>query len=278
MTVRRILYKFYWSIEQRIVPGLRPTQYAYFETLLRVLRKDDDWLDLGCGHQVFGGWMMREQAQAISACRHIYGMDLDWNGLRAHAGIRDKIYGNLGQLPVRSCSVDIVTANMVIEHLENPAGVLREVGRVLRPGGRFVFHTPNYRSPVVRLGAWVPERLKKPLIALLEGREGHDVFQTHYRLNTASAVRAMAAETGFAVATVDHVSNAAATTMLGPIVILELLYIRMLTRRGFAHLRTNLICVLEKTAGSQAHLPAVESAVSQETHQFRSAEGLRHDY
>src|SRR3712207_3931822 len=151
MTVRRALNRFYWSIEQRFVPGLRPTQYAYYETLLRVLRPDDEWLDLGCGHQVFGGWMTREQAKAISSCRRIYGIDLDWQGLRAHTGIANKIYGDLGRLPVRTSSVDVVTANMVIEHLSDPDAVLREIGRVLRPGGRFVFHTPNYNSPVVRL-------------------------------------------------------------------------------------------------------------------------------
>jgi ubiquinone/menaquinone biosynthesis C-methylase UbiE len=263
MTLRSALYRFYWSIEQRIVPGLRPTQYAYFDTLLRVLRPGDDWLDLGCGHQVFGGWMMREQAQAITSCRRIYGIDLDWNGLLAHQGIRDRIYGNLAQLPVRSSSVDVVTANMVIEHLDRPADVLREVGRVLRPGGRFVFHTPNYNSPIVRLGAWVPERLKKPLIALFEGRQAHDVFQTHYRLNTALDVRAMSAQTGFTVAAVHHVSNAAATSMLGPFVVFELIYIRVLARPRLERFRTNLICVLEKPRALQPHLQTVPSGTGE---------------
>jgi SAM-dependent methyltransferase len=251
MSVRRALYNFYWKIEQRVVPGLRPSQYAYYETLLRVLRSDADWLDLGCGHQVFGGWMMREQAAAISACRHVYGIDLDWPGLVAHTGIRDRIYGNLSQLPVRASSVDVVSANMVIEHLDNPVQVLAEAGRVLRPGGRFVFHTPNYNSLVVRLGAWTPELLKKPLIALFEGRRAHDVFPTHYRLNTAATVHRLAAQTGFAVARVEHVSNAAATSILGPLVIFELLFIRLLARPAFAGWRTNLICVLEKTAAAE---------------------------
>ncbi len=46
-------------------------------------------------------------------------------------------------LPFASHSFDWVTASEVIEHLEEPAKFLREVHRVLRPGGRVLLTTPN---------------------------------------------------------------------------------------------------------------------------------------
>lgn len=46
-------------------------------------------------------------------------------------------------LPYESESFDLVILSEVIEHLENFTPIIREIGRVLRPGGHFVMSTPN---------------------------------------------------------------------------------------------------------------------------------------
>lgn len=46
-------------------------------------------------------------------------------------------------LPVADASVDVVTALEIVEHLENQYQFLREIARVLRPGGHAVLSTPN---------------------------------------------------------------------------------------------------------------------------------------
>jgi ArsR family transcriptional regulator len=43
--------------------------------------------------------------------------------------------GDLARLPLRTDSVDAAVANMVLHHAENPAAMLKEMGRVTRPGG-----------------------------------------------------------------------------------------------------------------------------------------------
>jgi SAM-dependent methyltransferase len=43
------------------------------------------------------------------------------------------------QLPFDAASFDAVVANFVVHHLARPETVLREVSRVLKPGGRFAF-------------------------------------------------------------------------------------------------------------------------------------------
>jgi 2-polyprenyl-3-methyl-5-hydroxy-6-metoxy-1,4-benzoquinol methylase len=53
------------------------------------------------------------------------------------------------ELDEPAASVDAILALEVIEHLENPKGFLREVARVLRPGGGLVLSTPN----IVTLGS-----------------------------------------------------------------------------------------------------------------------------
>lgn len=50
---------------------------------------------------------------------------------------------NVSGLPYEDGRFDFVTATEVIEHLENPRAFIREINRVLRPGGFCVVSTPN---------------------------------------------------------------------------------------------------------------------------------------
>lgn len=56
-----------------------------------------------------------------------------------------------GGLPLPDGSVDLAYSVEVVEHLEDQFAFLREVRRVLRPGGRFVLTTPNVLSLTSRL-------------------------------------------------------------------------------------------------------------------------------
>ena len=61
-------------------------------------------------------------------------------------------------LPIKNESFDCVLLSEVIEHLEAPEISIREARRVLRPGGRLLITTPNYRSfwPLME---WAVDRL-----------------------------------------------------------------------------------------------------------------------
>jgi 2-polyprenyl-3-methyl-5-hydroxy-6-metoxy-1,4-benzoquinol methylase len=49
-------------------------------------------------------------------------------------------------LPLPDKSFDCIVSTEVIEHLENPRGMVRELFRLLRPGGTLVLTTPNQES------------------------------------------------------------------------------------------------------------------------------------
>ena len=61
-------------------------------------------------------------------------------------------------LPLNTASFDCVLMSEVIEHLEQPQISICEAARVLRPGGRLLITTPNYRSfwPLME---WTVDRL-----------------------------------------------------------------------------------------------------------------------
>lgn len=80
--MRKLLYRFYWAIEQSLVPGLKSSQYHYRDALMSHLRDGFRWLDLGCGHQVFGDWMAVEEHEAVRRSRPAVGVDMDVAGMR----------------------------------------------------------------------------------------------------------------------------------------------------------------------------------------------------
>jgi SAM-dependent methyltransferase len=191
--------------------------------------------------------MPDETRRVVSAAGHPVGIDLDLASLRDHGAYRDKLMAPAETLPFADGSFDLVSANMVVEHVADPRRMLAEIHRVLRPGGAFAFHTSSRLHWPLWLAARVPDRLKLALTEYLEDRRAADVFPTHYRLNDDRAVRTLAAAAGFRLERLDYVSTSAVSVMLGPLVLVELFWIRLLRLRALARLRSNLLVVLRKT-------------------------------
>jgi 2-polyprenyl-3-methyl-5-hydroxy-6-metoxy-1,4-benzoquinol methylase len=157
----------------------------YGLTLRSYVQPGDKWLDVGCGYQILPIWAMPqdEQAQIVRSVAFLVGVDVD-ERISQHPLLTYRLKALGGALPFKDETFDLVTANMVVEHLEHPDTFLRDVRRVLRPGGRFLFHTPNYLYWLVFLASVTPEAIKKPIVWFLESRAEDDVFPTHYRINT----------------------------------------------------------------------------------------------
>jgi SAM-dependent methyltransferase len=250
--MRRILQRFYWAAKKRIAPGVISSQFAYRDTLLTQLKQAPRWLDLGCGHQFIPGWAWTPDADLLSALPQIVGVDGDLGSIRQHQHLKHRALGDIHSLPFAAGSFDLVTANMVMEHAQDPGRVLSEVHRVLSPDGVFLFHTPNLSSPLVKVAARTPEWVKKPLIRLLEARGEEDVYPTTYRINTAERVRRLGADAGFQVESCELVTSEAVTQALGPLVLFELLFIRLTQWKAFSRFRPDIIACLRTPAGAAA--------------------------
>jgi 2-polyprenyl-3-methyl-5-hydroxy-6-metoxy-1,4-benzoquinol methylase len=65
---------------------------------------------------------------------------------KASLGDRFRLADLTGKLPWPDGAFDLVLSIEGIEHLENPSAFVREVHRLLRPGGIFLLTTPNIAS------------------------------------------------------------------------------------------------------------------------------------
>ncbi len=247
--VTQRLRRVYWQMERRIVPGLRPAQRQYEEALERCVQPLIRWLDLGCGRRLLGPWRSAAERALVGRSERVFGVDPDLASLRDNGSIRFRCLARAGELPFRSGSFDLVTANMVFEHLREPEHEIAEVWRLLVDGGVVVFHTPNrWAFPTVFLQS-IPQALKHLAASALEGRSKKDVFPAYYRINSTSAIRDVAERRGFEVVSIDLIATGALFALVPPLAALELLWIRVLSSRWAARARPNIIAVLRKRAG-----------------------------
>ncbi|MCK4414010.1 MAG: class I SAM-dependent methyltransferase [Candidatus Eisenbacteria sp.] len=244
--MQRASLERYWRLQNRLVPGLRYSQRVYEDLLRTSQPRCLDWLDLGCGHQLLPPWRQAEESELVSAARLVIGLDYDLQSLRRHRTIRARVRGDIGRLPFADESFDLVTSNMVGEHLAEPARALRETSRVMRRRGRLILHTPNLIGYSTLMARLLPQAIKNVLVRRLEGREEEDVFPALYRMNTPRRIRQLAESTGLRVVDLRLICSQAKFATFAPLALLELLWIRLLIMRGMKPLRTNILAILEK--------------------------------
>jgi SAM-dependent methyltransferase len=128
----------------------------------------DRVLDLGCGT----GELTRVLAAAGFRAA---GCDISRQMLlrapRDHGGCAGWLQLESGwrRLPFASAAFDVVVAASVLEYVAEPAVVLGECARVLRPGGVVLYTVPDLRHPV-RWAEWCGQQLARVMGAPTGGR------------------------------------------------------------------------------------------------------------
>lgn len=240
----------YDRIARALIPDVDFHQNHYARTIGEIVSPGYDWLDLGAGSKMHDGYGVPSSEELASRAGFLIGIDLVVEHLRRNASLNAAVGGTGTSLPFRDASFDLVTANMVFEHLDDPLGVLVEVRRVLRPGGRLVFVTPNRLHPVFLFSStFVPLEVQRRLAARIEGRAMEHIFPTFYRANSPGAIRGHAARAGLNVESLRVVRNLPFFRSPAPALVAECLFIRATAWGPLQVLGADLVCVLRRPPG-----------------------------
>lgn len=217
-------------------PGQEYCQFAYARKIAALVRQETRWLDAGCGHQILERRLHKEELALVGKARLAAGCDAYLPALARHRSLQNLVRCSIEHLPFKDRAFDLVTLNMVVEHLNRPEEFFRELSRIVDSGGRVVLLTPNaggYYVFLIRIG-WriVPRRVGLKMVRYLEHREPEDVFPTHYEANTIRRIRSLMRRQGFAEEQVLPSFDRPFFYFFLPLSVAELIAVRLLWRLG----------------------------------------------
>ncbi len=146
------------------------------------------YIDFGAGR---GQWYEDDPISFRKRARHmqgrfkeVVGADIDPAVMKNNAVDRSVLMRD-GTLPMLDQSSDVIVADYVIEHIENPKSFASEIDRLLKPGGWFCARTPHKLHYIAMGDRLIPESLAKFVLHRAQpGRKEEDVFPKIYKLNT----------------------------------------------------------------------------------------------
>lgn len=199
-------------------------------------------LDLGAG----SGNVREMNFRGIAG--QICGVDLDPR-VASNPMLDEGRVADAAGIPYADETFDVVFADNVVEHLTDPIQVFRDVHRVLKPGGVFLFKTPNKIHYMPTIARITPHRFHQ-FVNKLRGRAEVDTFPTQYRANTVRDVRRTAHAVGFEITSVQRVEGRPEYLRLsGPTYLLGAAYERLVNSTDLlAMFRILLVAELKKPA------------------------------
>ncbi|MFZ3072655.1 MAG: class I SAM-dependent methyltransferase [Thermodesulfobacteriota bacterium] len=140
-------------------------------------------LDVGVGS---GRTLRYLEPTGLSECADFYGIDIDSKRLYNIYGknkwrlvMADVTKG----IPFKDESADIAIIEQVLEHISNPEETLKEMARVLKPGGLLIVGVPIFPAPV----EWVRKKVTAYAAKRFDMHRGH--VQTFTMKKTAGLVK-----------------------------------------------------------------------------------------
>jgi SAM-dependent methyltransferase len=160
----------------------------FYGRVCALLKPTDVVLNLGAGR---GAWYFEDESEYRRSLqdlkprvKYLYGADIDPVVLTNPTSHENLLIRD-GRIPLPDHSIDLVVADYVFEHIENPAAVCAEISRVLRPGGYLCARTPHRYHLICVAARLIRNRNHAHVISVAQPhRTAADVFPTVYRLNT----------------------------------------------------------------------------------------------
>jgi SAM-dependent methyltransferase len=181
--------------EQYFVPAIFG-QWAPRVVDAAQVRSGDRVLDIGCGT----GVLARVAAEHVAAKSQVTGLDLNHGMLAVARRLQPQVdwrQGDARTLPFADASYDVVMSQFALMYFSDRTAALKEMVRVLRPGGRLA------------IAVWGPFENARGYVILTEiarrkcGQAAADVLTAPFVLGDAETLRNLLKEAGINEAVIE---------------------------------------------------------------------------
>jgi len=217
----------------------------YKSRITKIIDKSDDSfiiLHFGSGRDKFKIFNDNQYRNRI-----IVSLDLNKKTLAMNPN-RKKILANGEEIPILNNIVDLIVAEHVFEHIENPDIVIKELNRILKSGGKLIIAVPNKNSYISLIGRLTPNRFHIFTNKLRGIKEAEiDTFPKFYRFNDLKTIFKKSKRYKFKICELLTFTGTADYTIFLPFHIFFIVIHKMLEKVDLLkNFRINIVTVLEK--------------------------------
>lgn len=155
------------------------TKYQKFVVDLINFNITKTFLDIGCGN----GWAVRYAYEIAGGYGDFYGADLSSNMIdkakerNADTPKLNFVVADAAQLPFEANLFDTVISTNSFHHYPEPNRVLREVSRVLKPGGKLFILDPTANGPFAKLVNFIGKLVEKEHVNMYSSKEFRKMYE-----------------------------------------------------------------------------------------------------
>ena len=185
------------SLIAKIFPNTKHSWYKHYrEEVRRNLADNISVLDIGGGKRCAFADECREHTGV-----KIIALDVSAEELAFNNDADEKIVFDLTsckRVPLEDESVDMVTSSSVLEHLNDLESAVKEVSRIIKPGGKFISVFPCKFALFAIINQLIPGWLARKIVfAVFPGREKIGIFRAYYDRCYYPALKNLLSRNGF---------------------------------------------------------------------------------
>lgn len=216
---------------------------TFYSLIDKFVNKNSRVLEIGPGRT------NKRTNYLASLCGYLVGLDIDAVAKENRDLAESHLY-NGDEFPLPDSSFDAVVSIWVNEHINNPEIHAKEISRILRPGGRLIFNTPNKYHYATLIAAASPHWFHV-LVANRSrnlGSSAVDPHPTFYRFNTRRKIRSVLEQQGMEIETLVVIEGSPIYFQFSKILyIAGVAYERMLNSTHLLEdLRQCILCIAKK--------------------------------
>ncbi|WP_276299433.1 methyltransferase domain-containing protein [Halorussus lipolyticus] len=146
----RLFYKYLSKVYDTINPFIWNEEMRDQALSMLDIEEGDRVLDVGCGTGFATEGLLEHTQNVHGLDQSVHQLEKAWDKLGKHDPV--SFYrGDAERLPFEDDSFDVVWSSGSIEYWPNPVAALRDMRRVVKPGGQVLVVGPNNpKTPVMR--------------------------------------------------------------------------------------------------------------------------------